>query len=192
MEHHADKTRYAMTADPSDQLHWTGWHRRHWPADIIRRGLRFYAFDKKSRRFTAVLEITKGHSFSYTTKVRFAKKVKDSIGTLPYRKDAHRDRIPESQSGQPCTGIAFRWRIVEEADIVSIGDMVDGLGRVAGNGPVARIKWQPDAHIQKIVAGWPYRFEPARARSLGFAADRSIDEIVQAHIDDQLGGKHVS
>jgi len=75
---------------------------------------------------------------------------------------------------------------------VSIGDMVDGLQRVAGKGPVARIKWQPDAHIQKIVAGWPYRFEPARARSLGFAADRSVDEIVQAHIDDQLGGKFVA
>ena len=72
---------------------------------------------------------------------------------------------------------------------VSIGDIVDGLGRVAGKGPVARIKWQPDAHIQKIVAGWPYRFEPARAKSLGFATDRSIDEIVQSHIDDQLGGK---
>jgi len=72
---------------------------------------------------------------------------------------------------------------------VSIGDMVDGLGRVAGKGPVARIKWQPDAHIQKIVAGWPYRFDPTRAKTLGFATDRSIDEIVQAHIDDQLGGK---
>jgi nucleoside-diphosphate-sugar epimerase len=72
---------------------------------------------------------------------------------------------------------------------VSIGDMVDGLGRVAGKGPVGRIKWQPDAHIQKIVAGWPYRFDPARARSLGFAPDKTVDEIIQAHIDDQLGGK---
>ncbi|MGE0116737.1 MAG: D-erythronate dehydrogenase [Dongiaceae bacterium] len=72
---------------------------------------------------------------------------------------------------------------------VSIGDMVDGLGRVAGKGPAGRIKWQPDAHIQKIVAGWPYRFDPARARSLGFAPDKTIDEIIQAHIDDQLGGK---
>jgi nucleoside-diphosphate-sugar epimerase len=72
---------------------------------------------------------------------------------------------------------------------VSIGDMVDGLGRVGGKGPVSRIRWEPDAHIQKIVAGWPYRFDPARAKTLGFAADRSIDEIVQAHIDDQLGGK---
>jgi D-erythronate 2-dehydrogenase len=72
---------------------------------------------------------------------------------------------------------------------VSIGDMVDGLGRVAGKGPVARIKWHPDAHIQKIVAGWPFRFDPARAKALGFSPDKTIDEIVQAHIDDQLGGK---
>ncbi|HUL09227.1 MAG TPA: D-erythronate dehydrogenase [Candidatus Acidoferrum sp.] len=72
---------------------------------------------------------------------------------------------------------------------VSIGDMVDGLGRVAGKGPVARIKWQPDAHIQKIVAGWPYRFDPSRARTLGFSPDKTIDEIIQTHIDDQLGGK---
>lgn len=71
---------------------------------------------------------------------------------------------------------------------VSIGDMVDGLGRVAGKGPVGRIKWQPDAHIQKIVAGWPYRFDPARAKALGFSPDKTIDDIIQFHIDDQLGG----
>lgn len=71
----------------------------------------------------------------------------------------------------------------------SIGDMVEALERVAGKGPVGRIKWQPDAGIQKIVAGWPYRFEPARARSLGFSADDSIDQIIRFHIDDQLGGK---
>ena len=72
---------------------------------------------------------------------------------------------------------------------VSIGDMVDGLGRVAGKGPVDRIRWQPDAHIQKIVAGWPYRFDPARAGKLGFNADRGIDDIIRFHIEDQLGGK---
>src|SRR5215470_75271 len=72
---------------------------------------------------------------------------------------------------------------------VSIGDMVDGLGRVAGKGPVARIKWQPDAHIHKIVAGWPYRFDPSRAKTLGFSPDKTIDEIIQSHIDDQLSGK---
>jgi nucleoside-diphosphate-sugar epimerase len=72
---------------------------------------------------------------------------------------------------------------------VSIGDMVDGLERVAGPGPVKRIRWEPDAHIQRIVAGWPYKFETARAAGLGFAADRNFDEIVSQHIADQLGGK---
>ena len=72
---------------------------------------------------------------------------------------------------------------------VSIGDMVDGLGRVAGPGPVGRIRWRPDAHIQKIVAGWPHRFDPARAKGLGFTADAAMDDIVRAHIEDQLGGR---
>jgi nucleoside-diphosphate-sugar epimerase len=72
---------------------------------------------------------------------------------------------------------------------ISIGEMADGLGRVAGKGPVSRIRWEPDPYIQKIVAGWPYRFDPARAKSMGFGTDAGIDEIIQAHIDDQLGGK---
>jgi nucleoside-diphosphate-sugar epimerase len=72
---------------------------------------------------------------------------------------------------------------------VSIGDMVDGLGRVAGQGPVKRIRWEPDAHIQRIVAGWPCKFDTARATAMGFTADKSFDEIVSQHIADQLGGK---
>ena len=28
-----------------------------------------------------------------------------------------------------------------------------------------------------------------RARDMGYAADTSIDEIIQAHIEDELGGK---
>jgi nucleoside-diphosphate-sugar epimerase len=71
---------------------------------------------------------------------------------------------------------------------VSIGDMVDGLGRVAGQGPVKRIRWEPDAHIQRIVAGWPCKFDTARATAMGFTADKSFDEIVSQHIADQLGG----
>jgi nucleoside-diphosphate-sugar epimerase len=72
---------------------------------------------------------------------------------------------------------------------VSIGDMVDGLGRIAGPGPVKRIRWEPDAHIQRIVAGWPHRFDTARAKAMGFAADRNFEEIVSQHIADRLGGK---
>jgi D-erythronate 2-dehydrogenase len=41
-------------------------------------------------------------------------------------------------------------------------------------------------------SGWPTAFHPPRAKTLGFATDRSIDEIVRAHIDDQLGGKYAA
>jgi hypothetical protein len=47
----------------------------------------------------------------------------------------------------------------------------------------------PDAHIQRIVAGWPYKFDTARATAMGFTADKNFDEIVSQHIADQLGGK---
>ena len=42
--------------------------------------------------------------------------------------------------------------------------------------------------IQKIVAGWPARFDAQRARAMGFTADASITEIVRAHVEDELGG----
>jgi D-erythronate 2-dehydrogenase len=74
---------------------------------------------------------------------------------------------------------------------VSIADMVESLGRVAGERFVKRIRWEPDARIQKIVAGWPYRFAPTRALKLGFRPDSSMDEIIAAHIEDELGGKPV-
>jgi nucleoside-diphosphate-sugar epimerase len=69
---------------------------------------------------------------------------------------------------------------------VSIGEMVEGLRRAAGDGAVARIQWQPDPLIQRIVDGWPGSIESARARALGLEADRSIDEIIRAFVEDDL------
>jgi nucleoside-diphosphate-sugar epimerase len=71
---------------------------------------------------------------------------------------------------------------------VSIGEMVDALEEVAGERVAARVKWQPDPMIQKIVAGWPAAFDARRARAMGFEADRSFADIVRAHIEDELGG----
>jgi D-erythronate 2-dehydrogenase len=70
----------------------------------------------------------------------------------------------------------------------SIGAMVDALAGIAGDEVVRRIKWQPDPVIQKIVAGWPARFDARRARAMGFQADADMAEIVRAHIEDELGG----
>lgn len=71
---------------------------------------------------------------------------------------------------------------------VSIGDMVDALREVAGAKVADRVKWQPDATIQRIVAGWPAAFDARRARAMGFEADTSFADIVRAHIEDELGG----
>jgi nucleoside-diphosphate-sugar epimerase len=71
---------------------------------------------------------------------------------------------------------------------VSIGAMADALAEVGGEHVVRRIRWQPDPVIQKIVAGWPARFDARRARAMGFKADADITEIVRAHLEDELGG----
>ena len=70
----------------------------------------------------------------------------------------------------------------------SISAMVDALATVAGERVVQRIRWQPDPVIQKIVAGWPARFDARRARAMGFQADADMTEIVRAHLEDELGG----
>lgn len=71
----------------------------------------------------------------------------------------------------------------------SVAQMVEALERAGGRTVTDRIRWEPDAVIQKIVNGWPQRFATPRAERLGFRADGSLDEIVRQHIEDELGGK---
>ncbi len=70
----------------------------------------------------------------------------------------------------------------------TVGEQIAALERIAGPKVTARIRRQPDATIQGIVAGWPRDFEAQRAPSFGFKAETSFDEIIRAHIDDELGG----
>jgi nucleoside-diphosphate-sugar epimerase len=69
---------------------------------------------------------------------------------------------------------------------VTVAEMVAALQRVAGDGPLHHIHWEPDADIQRIVGGWPGAFTSARAQQLGFRADASMDDIVRAFIEDDL------
>jgi nucleoside-diphosphate-sugar epimerase len=72
----------------------------------------------------------------------------------------------------------------------TVGDEIDALRRVAGDEIVALIKYEPDPAVEKMLANWNFpRFVSTRATSLGFTAERSLDEIIQIHIDDELGGK---
>jgi D-erythronate 2-dehydrogenase len=72
---------------------------------------------------------------------------------------------------------------------VAVGEMVEALEQVAGERVAARVRFEPDPRIQKIVAGWPSRFDARRARAMGFAADPDVAAIIRAHIEDELGGQ---
>ncbi len=70
---------------------------------------------------------------------------------------------------------------------VSVGEMIEALGRIAGPEAVALIREEPDEAINVIVSNWPREFDAARAISLGFRCETSFDDIIQAHIKDTRG-----
>src|SRR5215472_7678989 len=71
----------------------------------------------------------------------------------------------------------------------TVAEQIAALRRTAGDKVAARIRRESDPLIARIVAGWPRRFDPRRALALGFQAEASFDEIIRAHIEDELGGK---
>jgi D-erythronate 2-dehydrogenase len=71
----------------------------------------------------------------------------------------------------------------------TVGEQIAALRRIAGDTVVARIRRAPDALVSRIVAGWPSRFDARRAVALGFQVEATFDDIIRAHIDDELGGK---
>ncbi len=70
----------------------------------------------------------------------------------------------------------------------TVAEEIEALRRVAGDRAVALIRREPDPVIDRIVAGWARDFDARRAVGLGFAAERSFDEILAVHIEDELGG----
>jgi nucleoside-diphosphate-sugar epimerase len=73
----------------------------------------------------------------------------------------------------------------------TVTEQIEALRKVAGDNAAKRIRREPDPTITKIVAGWPRRFDARRAQELGFAAERSFEEIIRIHIEDELGGRIV-
>lgn len=72
---------------------------------------------------------------------------------------------------------------------VTIAEQIEALKRVAGEKVAARIKRVPDPVIARIVTDWAEEVEAKRARELGFEVEQNFDDIIRAHIEDELGGK---
>ncbi len=71
----------------------------------------------------------------------------------------------------------------------TVAQQIEALKRVAGDKVAARIRREPDELVGRIVAGWPQRFDPRRALALGFTVEKTFDDIIRAHIEDDRGGK---
>lgn len=71
----------------------------------------------------------------------------------------------------------------------SVAEQIAALTKVAGPKVAARIKRVPDETIQRIVAGWPRKFDASRALALGFSAEPDFETIIRIHVEDELGGK---
>jgi D-erythronate 2-dehydrogenase len=70
----------------------------------------------------------------------------------------------------------------------TVGEQIGALRKVAGEKAAKLIRREPDATIMRIVEGWPRNFDASRATALGFRADASFEEIIRAHIEDELQG----
>ena len=70
---------------------------------------------------------------------------------------------------------------------VKVSDMLEALEAVAGKATRALVKQQPDATIQRIVAGWSKGAVAARAERLGLQPEREFADIVLQYIHDHPG-----
>ncbi|MBY0532961.1 MAG: SDR family oxidoreductase [Xanthobacteraceae bacterium] len=87
------------------------------------------------------------------------------------------------------SGLDQRPNLMMPAVACTIAEQIEALRKAGGDAAVARIRRVRDTLIERIVSGWPHQFEAKRALALGFVPDKSFDEIVAIHIEDELGGK---
>ncbi len=68
----------------------------------------------------------------------------------------------------------------------TVAEQIEALGRVAGADAIRLVRREPDPEIMEIVSMWPRDFEAARARALGFRAERDFDRIIGIYMEDEL------
>ena len=72
---------------------------------------------------------------------------------------------------------------------VTVAEQIEALVKVAGPKTATLIRRVEDPAVARIVSGWARAFDPQRALSLGFTAESRFEDIIRAHIDDELGGQ---
>jgi nucleoside-diphosphate-sugar epimerase len=68
----------------------------------------------------------------------------------------------------------------------TVGEQIEAMARVAGTQYLRLLRDEIDPTIERIVGNWPRGYSAARARALGFEADRDFDEIIRLYIAEEL------
>jgi hypothetical protein len=72
----------------------------------------------------------------------------------------------------------------------TVGEQIAALDASPARTSPARIKRVPDPTYHQHRSGWPRDFVTDRALKLGFTtAEKTFDDIIRIHIEDELGGK---
>ena len=87
----------------------------------------------------------------------------------------HAHRVPAAALGTSRT-------LILPGLAVTIGEMIDTLRRVAGANVAARIRFERDEAVERIVLTWPARLDASRARSLGFQVDPDFESILRSYM----------
>jgi len=68
---------------------------------------------------------------------------------------------------------------------VSVSEQIETLRKIGGQACVDLIKRLPNPMVEKIVLGWPERFDAKRALSVGFQPDTSFEAIVRDYVESE-------
>lgn len=124
--------------------------------------------------------------------------IREPLNGLPASLPVARDWVHTMASPRAAVGFFLHAATLDTAPIgprrnltlpgvaVTVAEQIEALRRVAGADVVALIRDEPDPAVWAIVQTWPRRFAASRAKAMGFQAETSFDQIVQAYIEDDL------
>jgi nucleoside-diphosphate-sugar epimerase len=70
----------------------------------------------------------------------------------------------------------------------SVDEMLAALEREAGRDAARLVRFEPDERIERIVGSWPSDFDTDTAEALGFAADRTVEGLIESYAARYLPG----
>lgn len=69
---------------------------------------------------------------------------------------------------------------------LSIRQAVAAMIEVAGPEPAKLIRWEPQAEIQQMVAGWRYNYVTTKAEALGLKRDEGFADNIRYYIGEEI------